>query len=179
MSSSLYFYIVLALPTVHRAPGVPELQNIYFLMYTCEQFVTGQSLLITRSFELALQKNLVATLPRVRTCSKRRRTIAVAKCPVPPSDLKAGECQLNSHEAVRKMLAWSFARSVTDRANRGRFYIPGEEYISISGVTLHCQEQQRILGINTRRWRRPPYHASDNCWAPWATSSVTRHCPSG
>ena len=134
MSSSLYFYIDLPLPTVHRAPGVPELQNIYFLMYTCEQFVTGQSLLITRSFELALQKNLVATLPRVRTCSKRRRTIAVAKCayvekvvavcPVPPSDLKAGECQLNSQEAVRKMLAWSFARSVTDRANRGRFYIP-------------------------------------------------------
>ena len=97
------------------------------------------SLLITGSFELALQKNLVATLPRVRTCGKRRRTTAVgsltgscltlhfvakcayvqkavAVCPVPPSDLKAGERQLNSKEAVPKMLAWSSAKVVESQA---------------------------------------------------------------
>ena len=105
------------------------------------------SLLITRTFELALQKNLVATLPRVRTCGKRQRTTAmgsltgrcltlhfVAKCAyvqeavavrtVPPPDLKTGECQMNSQEAVPKILAWTFGRAEADWANPGRFYIP-------------------------------------------------------
>ena len=40
--SSLLFYIILAIPTVPWAPGVPKTQNYYFLMYTCEPFITGQ-----------------------------------------------------------------------------------------------------------------------------------------